>query len=80
MEYQIIGKITSANDNEMLDALLWLKDNYGAKIHDAQGTGSTKEIRVGLVETTFIDTVTSIMALKTQFGERLVDYDFIMNQ
>lgn len=80
MEFQIIGKITSANDTEMLEALLWLKDNYGAKIHDAQGTGSTKEIQFGFVEPTFNDTVASIMALKAQFSERLIDYDFIMSQ
>lgn len=80
MEFQIIGKITSTNDTEMLDTLLWLKDNYGTKINNAQATGSTKEIRFSFFEATFNDTVTSITALKTQFTTRLIEYDFIMNQ
>lgn len=79
MEYQIHGKITSADDAEMLDALLWLKNNYGTKIHDAHGDGTTKEIRFGVVEPTFNDNVASITALKTQFGARL-KWDFTMNQ
>lgn len=79
MEYQINGKITSTNDNEMLNALLWLKDNYGTKISSAQGIGDTKEISYGIVEATFNDTVTSITALKAQFGARL-KWTFTMSQ
>lgn len=71
MEFQINGKITSADDNEMLNALLWLKDNYGTKIHSAQGIGDTNAISYGIVEITFNDTVATITALKAQFGERL---------
>jgi len=80
MEFQMNGKITSADNSEMLNALLWLKNNYGTKVHNASATKSTKAIRFGLVETTFNDAVNSIMALKTQFGERLIDFDFIMNR
>lgn len=80
MEFQIVGKITSADDAEMFNALLWLKDNYGTKIHNAQATGSTKEIRFNFIESTFNDTVASIISLKAQFNERLIDYDFIMAQ
>lgn len=79
MEFQINGKITSADDVEMLDVLLWLKDNYGTKIHSAQGVGSTKEISYGIVETTFNDTVATITALKTQFSARL-EWTFAMSQ
>ena len=79
MVFQIIGQITSTNDSEMLDALLWLKDNYGTKIHSAQGIGDTKEISYRIIEPTFNDTVTSIAALKTQFGIRL-KWTFTMNQ
>lgn len=79
MEYQITGKVTSADDAEMLSALEWLKDNYGTKISSAQGIGETKESSFGIVETTFDDTVTSVIALKTQFGTRL-KWTFTMNQ
>lgn len=80
MEYQINMEITSANDAEMLDALLWLKDNYGTKVLSGQGVASTKEISLGLIEATFNDTVTAITALKAQFGARLIEYKFIMSQ
>lgn len=80
MEYQITGEITSTSDAETLSTLEWLKDNYGTKIHNAGATGSTKRIQFGLVETTFNDTVVSLTALKTQFGARLVDWHFSMNQ
>jgi len=80
MEFQVTGQITSANDTEMLNALEWFKDNRGTKIHDAQATGSTKEIQFGLVESSFSDAVTTISALKAQFGERLIEYNLIMNQ
>lgn len=79
MEYQIVGKITSTDDSEMLDALLWLKDNFGTKIHSAQGIGDTKEISYGIVEATFNDNVDSIVALKAQFGVRL-KWTFTMSQ
>lgn len=80
MEFQIHGNITSVNDAEMLSALEWLKNNYGPKIHSAQGTGSTKEIQFGLLEATFAEAVTAITALKTQFSTRLVEYNLTMNQ
>lgn len=80
MEYQINGKITSTNDTGMLNALLWLKDNYGTKIHSAQGIGSTKEIQFGIVETTFNGAVTIITSLKAQFTTRLIEYNLSMNQ
>ena len=80
MEFQINGKVTSADDSEMLSALEWLKDNYGTKITNAQATGSTKEIWFGLVETTFNSSVTTITALKTQFSARLIEYDLSINQ
>lgn len=80
MEFQIHGKITSADDAEMLSALEWLKDNYGLKITDAQGTGSTKKIGFGLLEVGFDEAVTTIAALKTQFSTRLIEYDLVMNQ
>lgn len=80
MEYQIHGKITSADDAEMLSVLEWLKDNYGTKINDAQATGSTKEIWFGLTEATFAEAVTTITALKAQFSARLIEYNLSMNQ
>lgn len=80
MEYQITGRITSANNTEMLDALLWLKDNYGTKIHSGQGTKSTKIITFDVIEPTFNDNVTTIVALIAQFGERLEEWRFTMSQ
>lgn len=80
MEFQITGRITSADDTEMLNALLWLKDNYGTKIHSGSGTGSTRVININLAEPTFNDNVTTIIALKAQFGARLEEWHFIMNQ
>lgn len=79
MEYQVIGKITSADDVEMLSALEWLKDNYGTKITSGQGIGDTKEISYGIGETSFNDTVATIVALKAQFGVRL-KWTFTMSQ
>jgi len=80
MEHQVIGKMTSADDTEMLSALEWIKDNYGTKITSCQATGSSKEIRFGLIEATFAEAVTTITALKAQFTTRLIEYDLIMNQ
>lgn len=80
MEFQITGNITSADDAEMLAALEWFKDNYGLKVTSAQARGSTKEIQFGLVESTFVDAVSTITALKTQFSTRLIEYNLTMNQ
>lgn len=80
MEYQIHGKITSADNTEMMSALEWLKDNYGVKITNAQGTGSTKEIWFSLLEVGFTEAINAITALKAQFDTRLIEYNLIMNQ
>lgn len=80
MEYQIHGKITSADDTEMLATLEWFKDNYATKIQNAQATGSTKEIWFSMLEVGFTEAVSAITALKAQFSTRLIEYDLTMNQ
>lgn len=79
MEYQVSGEVTSVDDVEMLAVLEWLKDNYGTEINNAQAIGKTKQVIFNLTMSSFADAVTTITALKTQFGVRLVEYNLTVN-
>ena len=79
VEYIVIGKITSVDDTEMLDAMNWLATNYGGKMTNAQATGATKMLTFSITETAYNDAVATITAIKAQYTTRLIEYDLDYN-
>ena len=75
VSYTVYGKITSVNDNEMLNAMEWLATNYGGKMQTAQAVGETKVLGFHIDEISFVDAVATITALKSQYTTRLAEYN-----
>lgn len=75
-EYTVIIGITNETDSEALDALEWLKTEYGSDMKNVGFQSSSRLIRGNLIRTSFNDSVTAIQDLKTEFTDRLTQYDF----
>lgn len=82
VEYQIYGTIIASDDAEMLSDLTWLKDNYGTIIVDANARNTGTEIKTdfSLIEPTFNEAVTTLNALKSQYGSDFQNYGFQIGQ
>ncbi len=74
MKYYINAQIINlTTDNDKLNVLTYLKDNYASKVVTAKARGNSEIIDFQIIiDTTFQDMVSVITALKTQYDTDLV--------
>lgn len=66
-----------ATEGAMLTGVQWIRDNYGTKVHSAQGEDSLY-VRLDLVDVTFEDMVNTITAVRAQFASEIQTWAFAM--
>ena len=71
MSFQVIFTITNGNVVEMLAAATWLKNQYGGKIHQAQGNNEDYSMNGIVLAPDFPEMINTIQALEAEFSSRL---------
>lgn len=71
-------KISSFDNSYMLDALEWIKTNYGTILDEAEAIGEKKEIVLNIPYDSYDDAVSTLIAFKTHFAERLETFNLKM--
>ncbi len=74
-EYNIRGKITNTDNNEMLATLTYLKDNFASSIKYAEATGDTKEVQFLLIDLNYDSAIGHITSLLTEYNDRFIDWN-----
>ena len=73
MKYYINAQVINlTTDNDKLNVLTYLKDNYGLKTSTAKARGNTEIIDFQIIETVYNDMVATITALKAKYGNDLI--------